>query len=63
MRPKANRPQRNPETFMNADLQKFSGEALDPDDPRLEPRVRRGRPQDRKRGSKKKGQDRNNNRH
>jgi hypothetical protein len=36
-----------PETEFTGDLQVFSGFALSPDDPSLEPRERKGRPADR----------------
>jgi len=45
----AKNPSHQPETESVAELQEFTLEALSPDDPRLEPRVRRGRPADRKR--------------
>jgi hypothetical protein len=43
------RPLHQPETESGALLVEFTSEALAPDDPRLEPRIRRGRPADRKR--------------
>jgi hypothetical protein len=43
------RPMHQPETEFIGELQLFEGEALPPDDPSLEPRIRRGRPA----GSKK----------
>jgi hypothetical protein len=36
-----------PETEFTGELQEFSGQALAPDDPRVEQRVRKGRPADR----------------
>ena len=41
------RPPNLPETEFNGDLQVFTVDAVLPDDPRLEPRVRKGRPADR----------------
>jgi hypothetical protein len=35
---------KHPETELHGDLQSFCGPALLPNDPSLEPRVRRGRP-------------------
>ena len=43
------KPPHQPETESGAELVEFTLEALAPDDPRLEPRIRRGRPADRKR--------------
>ena len=43
MNPNAN-PRHQPETEFHGELQEFSGPALDPNDPSLEPRVRKGRP-------------------
>ncbi len=40
-------PQHQAETEGNCDLIEIEGVALSPDDPTLEPRVRRGRPTDR----------------
>ena len=42
------RPPHQPDTEFTGDLQVFSGQALSPDDPSLEPRVRKGRPADQK---------------
>jgi hypothetical protein len=42
------RPHHQPETEFIGEVQEFSGEFLPPDDPSLEPRIRRGRPTDRK---------------
>ncbi len=42
------RPMHQPETLFIGELQEFKGTFLSPDDPSLEPRVRRGRPADRK---------------
>jgi len=47
-------PRHQPETEFTGELQEFSGLALSPDDPRLEPRVRRARPADTRSASKKK---------
>ncbi len=44
MNQKASNPLHQPETEFNGDFQVFSGPALAPDDPLLEPRVRKGRP-------------------
>jgi hypothetical protein len=44
MTPNSANPLHQPETEFNGDLQVFSGPALAPDDPSLEPRVRKGRP-------------------
>ena len=41
------RPSHQPDTF-GGELFEFESEALSPDDPRLEPRVCKGRPADRK---------------
>jgi hypothetical protein len=49
MNPDSITPPHQPETEFNGDLQEFTVAALAPDDPRLEPRIRRGRPADRKR--------------
>ena len=46
MNPTATNPLHQPETEFQGDLQVFSGPALAPDDPSLEPRVRKGRPAD-----------------
>ena len=43
------RPMHQPETEFIGELRLFEGEALSPDDPSLEPRIRRGRPADCKR--------------
>jgi len=48
MSPDTNKPHHLPETESVGELQEFTLEALAPDDPRLEPRVRKGRPADRK---------------
>ena len=42
----ARNPLHQPETEFIGELQEFEGPALDPNDPSLEPRVRRGRPGD-----------------
>ena len=39
-------PHHQSETEWHGELQKFSGPALSPSDPSLEPRVRKGRPAD-----------------
>lgn len=49
MTPDSERPRHQPETESGAILVEFTVEALAPDDPRLEPHIRRGRPADRKR--------------
>jgi len=49
MDPNAKKPAHQPETESGAELQEFTLEALSPDDLRLEPRERKGRPADRKR--------------
>jgi hypothetical protein len=46
MNPKPTNPHHQPETECTAEVQEFSGPALSPDDPSLEPRVRKGRPAD-----------------
>jgi len=46
MNPKPTNPQHQAETEFTGELQEFSGPALSPDDPSLEPRVRAGRPTD-----------------
>jgi hypothetical protein len=46
-------PKQPPETEWHGELQEFCGPALAPDDPSLEPRVRRGRPADAPRITKK----------
>jgi hypothetical protein len=46
MNPNATNPLHQPETEFQGELQVFSGPALAPDDPNLEPRVRKGRPGD-----------------
>lgn len=48
MNPNSPRPLHQPETEFIGELQAFSGNFLPPDDPSLEPRIRRGRPVDRK---------------
>jgi hypothetical protein len=44
----SNKPTHQPETEFTGELQEFTVEALATDDPRLEPRIRKGRPADRK---------------
>jgi hypothetical protein len=44
MNPNPINPLHQPETEFQGELQVFSGPALAPDDPSLEPRVRKGRP-------------------
>jgi hypothetical protein len=56
MNPQAGNPLHQPETEFQGELQMFSGQALSPDDPCLEPRVRKGRPSDQR---KPPGTDRN----
>ena len=51
MRPNATNPLHQPETEFHGELQEFSGPALAPDNPGLEPRVRKGRPADPKKTS------------
>lgn len=46
MNPNATNPLHQAETEFHGELQVFSGPALSPDDSRLEPRVRKGRPAD-----------------
>jgi len=46
MNPNASNPLHQAETEFQGELQVFSGPALSPDDPGLEPRVRKGRPAD-----------------
>jgi len=46
MNPKATNPLHRPETEFDGEVQIFSGPALAPDDPSVEPRLRRGRPAD-----------------
>jgi hypothetical protein len=46
MTPSSTNPRHQPETEYNGEIQVFSGVALRPDDPRLEPRERKGRPAD-----------------
>jgi hypothetical protein len=46
MSPKPTNPHHQPETECMAEKQEFAGPALSPDDPKLEPRVRKGRPSD-----------------
>jgi hypothetical protein len=48
MNPISPRPPHQTETEFIGERQEFFGECLPPDDPSLEPRVRRGRPADRK---------------
>ena len=48
-----NTPAKHPETELHSDLQSFCGPALLPDHPGLEPRVRRGRPEETKPASSK----------
>ena len=43
------RPMHQPETEFIGELQEFTGTVVPPDDPSLEPRIRRGRPADHKR--------------
>ena len=43
-------PEEQMETELHGDLQEFRGPALSPNDPSIEPRVRRGRPVRRKPG-------------
>jgi hypothetical protein len=53
MNQKAINPLHQPETAFHGEVLVFSGLALAPDDPSLEPRVRKGRPADHKKlGSK-----------
>ena|SRR6266436_6011132 len=44
MKKRPSNPLHQPETKFIGEVQKFSGTVFSPDDPRLEPRVRRGRP-------------------
>jgi hypothetical protein len=46
MTPSSANPRHQPETEFTGDVQVFCGPALSPDDPRLEPRERKGRPND-----------------
>jgi hypothetical protein len=46
MTPPSTNPRHQPETEFIGDIQVFSGPALSPDDPSLEPRERKGRPRD-----------------
>ena len=46
MTPGSANPHHQPETKFTGELQVFSGPALSPDDPSLEPRERNGRPAD-----------------
>ncbi len=46
MTPGSPNPRHQPETEFTGELQVFSGPALSPDDPTLEPRERKGRPND-----------------
>ena len=56
MNPNASNPLHQPETEFDGEFQIFSGPALAPDDPSVEPRVRRSRPADLQKPS---GTDRN----
>ncbi len=51
MNPSTTNPLHLPETEFQGEIQVFSGPALGPDDPKLEPRVRKGRPSDLKKPS------------
>ncbi len=51
MNPNATNPLHQPETEFHGELQVFSGPALAPEDPSLEPRIRKGRPADLKKPS------------
>jgi hypothetical protein len=51
MNPNATNPLHQLETEFRGEVQAFSGPALAPDNPSLEPRVRKGRPADTKRPS------------
>jgi hypothetical protein len=51
MNANSSNPKEQPETEWHGELQEFAGPALPPDDPNLEPRVRRGRPADARRVS------------
>jgi hypothetical protein len=44
MSQKPTNPLHQPETEFDGEVQTFTGPALPPDDPNLEPRVRKGRP-------------------
>jgi hypothetical protein len=46
MNPQTSNPLHQPETEFQGELQVFAGPAVSPDDPNLEPRVRKGRPAD-----------------
>jgi hypothetical protein len=46
MTPHSANPRHQPETEFTGEVQVFSGPALSPDDPSLEPRQRKGRPTD-----------------
>lgn len=46
MKPNSTNPLHQPETEFSGEIQVFAGPALAPDDPSLEPRVRKGRPAD-----------------
>lgn len=48
MNPNSRKPSHQPETEFLGEVQEFTMQALVPDHPRLEPRIRRGRPADRK---------------
>lgn len=48
MKPNSPRPMHQPETEFIGEVQEFSGNFLPADDPSLEPRIRKGRPVDRK---------------
>ncbi len=53
MKPNATNPRHQPETEFHGEIQELSGPALAPDDPSLEPRLRKGRPTDLKKPSAK----------
>jgi hypothetical protein len=44
MHTNASHPKKQKETELHGDLQEFRGPAVSPNDPSIEPRVRRGRP-------------------
>ena len=44
MNPNVTNPRHQPETEFHGELHEFSGAALAPDDPSIEPRERKGRP-------------------
>ena len=56
---KPTKPHHQAETEFTGERQEFSGTVLDPNDPNLEPRIRRGRPVDSKPESAKKKDGRN----